>query len=113
MNSRIDKILQPAKKIYNSAFSLARFPEKHRQQNHRIWVLEQSVKVCQQQIDASRHQIDVLSGHLPRILNEITSFNHLSRELAGKNSELDEALSRLTDQVNAIRQELLRLEKLG
>ena len=98
MSSRITKILGIPKAGFKFAVNLAGFQEKFRHQNHRITVLEEKV-------GSRAAQAQKIEDHLPTILNYITTFNHVSRELEKENEKLRIELDRLRARVDSFHSE--------
>jgi len=96
----IRKVLRVPKAIYNNAVSIVTFPRKYRHQNHRIFLLEES-------LDASNNQLQALTAHMPTILNHLTSCAHTSRELTINYQTLNDSMAKLQEQLEFIRSEIL------
>lgn len=100
MTSTLEKIINIPRTGFRYAVNLFSFPRKFRHQNHRISMLEDRIG-----------ELDILTSHLPTILNYITSFSYTSRELTRHNQEvhrlLDETVTRLWERVEFVRNEIL------
>jgi hypothetical protein len=85
MSSRIERVMRKILRLPKTAYRCIRaapsFPRRYREQNDRIFRLEEAQRQSQDKLAA-------FEVHLPAILNYITSFNHTSRELTRANQEL-------------------------
>lgn len=100
MSSRLQSVLKIPRKGYRFARSFAAFPGNYRHQNHRIFLLEESLRT-------TYRQVEILSAHHPAILNYVSSFAHTSRELTRNNKDLHKYVAELGDRMEFIRREIL------
>lgn len=85
MPSFLPKISSKFRTALRCAKAAPRFPRRFKEQNERIFRLEEAQRESQANIEA-------MKVHLPAVLNYITSFADTSRKLTRKNNEIEGTL---------------------